>query len=491
MRNSVHTAACLGMAALVTACVTAPQPADRSEARRTIPPLFSEMVAIRSSEATHALKAPAYQVQGLARNSENPINTLDTSRGREPAVGGGYAKLTSFLVIAPRGTAGSESDKGEVHKAGIGGTYTRLMVRAELEADGQLGVHGDPVSPPGGKPLKYEPRSWPMRALWGEESATNFSLLFKVDTHEQIASLVTIGRQSNTKGEKWGRTVSHSDLSFPYFLVRNDGTSSAPKLAFRVKSDNTYQSQGFAAALSVALQVADKLVNEPIVVNSLASTSSRAKAKAADSAISQLFGTSIVEEHTTDRDLSGTVAPHTFSMGAAGVTVRLLLPAQEGDYAGALIPVGTWHVGFDDPKPSIFSPIRICTPMAAVATNYCATDLAMARARVTTSLAASEVLAFLLTPPPGAPITVETFLRTRPYVQSSMPLFASTDAGTQLRAYDSLCQNVVNDIVKLGLNDFDGRAVLWAAMKGMPDVVMASSVPATSSCRTLLNGFPA
>lgn len=501
MNRGLATMALLSVITLFAACASGPPsthqiavlpPAAVPPPPPVLPaPPAAAAVSPAAVPAQSPVASPSMPPDAAGKAKDGAKDPADSSQGKiaggkkqEAATTKEYVKLTNFLVINP--TASDPADR----KGKIAGTYTRLMVRGNLESNAKPDATGELAAPEGGRPMKYEPRYWITRAIWGKETATNFSLTFKIETHEQVASLVTIGWQSNTNGEKWERVISHSDYSFPYFLVRNDGSSSVPKLTFKLKSDNTYQSRGLAAALSVALQVADKLVREPTVVNTLASQASREKAQAADAAISQLFGTSIVEQLTTERDLAPTRNSHPFALGDAGVEVRLLLPVEEGDYRAEPKPVGSWYVGFDDPKPSIFSPVRICAPASTAGSEYCAEDVIKGEQRVASGLRASEVLAFLLTPPPGAAITVEAYLRSRPYVQSSILLFESTDAAIKLRAYDTLCQNVVNDIVKLGLNDFDGRIVLWALAKGMPDVVSMSAIPANSICKLMLVGLP-
>src|SRR5690606_22470997 len=153
-------------------------------------------------------------------------------------------------------------------------------------------------------------------------------------------------------GEQWNRVVHHTKSNFPLFLVKTDGSASVPVIKFSVSGTKSYSSKGAAAAVGVALAVAQATTQPISVVTKLSEQSTRDKARAIDGAIARLFSSGITEEHWSDRDLrlwriGATNAP-------SGVTVRFAIPGDENSWNSESLYIGSWTVTFDYPRPSIF-----------------------------------------------------------------------------------------------------------------------------------------
>lgn len=399
-----------------------------------------------------------------------------------PAVGNTTSPSTgsAYLDLTPLSTYEDQWDERQGEGRDFSGAYTRLVIRSEISANAMTSATGVAVQTEGREALGYKPRPWPARALMGKEFSANFSAAVKVGAFDQVVPLLTIGHQSNSSGERWTRQIYHDALNFPLFLVKRDGSASVPQIYFQVKLDKTYASRGAAAALGIAVQVAKALTNPPQVMTRLTSESAKNEARALDSAISQLFSSSITEEHWTDRDLRLWRPAKT---GASGVIVQFNLPGNEDDYEKP-VRVGRWRITFEEPRPSIFSDWRVCSDGSRM---RCEPTIERAKNAVVAEVTSGEILNYKLAPTSPDTSSIESYLGSRPWFTTSL-IALSRSKGDDLRsALNSFCNNVVNEITRLELSAFDAQAVLWAIHNGSPDSI--PSLKQAEGCTKALGDF--
>jgi hypothetical protein len=386
-----------------------------------------------------------------------------------------------YISITPFSAFTEEIDSESNGEMSFSDAYTRVIIQGRVFADKKSTLESLPTEKaPEETFLPYEPRGWLRRALVGKEFSMNLTAKVVIGSLEQTVPLVTIGHSSNSDGEKWTRSIHHSASNFPLFLVKGDGSASDPRIRFTVSAANSYASNGAAAALGVALQVAKATSSAPTVITRLTSDSTKTEAQAIDNAISKLFGSALAEEHWTDRDLK---KQSVNTANAHGALVQFSIPTDESDFQSKPIPLGTWQITFDSPRPSIFVDWRVCSDTFP----RCKTSLKHAKAAVVADIDSGEVLNYKLVPSNPQLATVRAYLGGLDWYSAAITSFA-TQKGAELDATaNAFCRRVVNEVTGLGLNGFDAGAVLWAVYVGMPAVFPDFSK--VESCTDLMKEF--
>jgi hypothetical protein len=369
--------------------------------------------------------------------------------------------------------------------AAFSDAYTRLVISSDLSADGNNNS-ADTDDP---KPLAYTPRPWWLRALIGKEFSLNLTAKVAVGTYETTVPLATVGHQSNSDGEQWSRIVHHSRMGFPLFLVKADGSTSAPTVEISVNGTKSYTSRGAAAALQVVLGVARATAQPAAVVTRLTEQSTKDQARAIDTAISKLFKSSITEEHWSDRDLR-LWRPAQKDGKLPGVKVTFNIPDDEHSWNSSPVQVGIWTISFDYPRPSIFSDWRICDDGNGL--PRCGGNSSKTKARVLAEVKdnPSEVLNYVLTNAGNGLGTIRAFVAQQDWYVSAQTALAASQRTTGSTTNDdpsksiasSLCRRIANEIAGLNLNGFDARIVAWAVTHGMPLTPGVNGFPTANEC---------
>jgi len=348
-------------------------------------------------------------------------------------------------------------------------SYTRLLILSDIPAYRHVGGRAE-ESP---TVLGYNKRMWLSRALVGSDFSINLTANVTVGGFESTVPLATVGHVSDSNGEQWNRVIHHTKANFPLFLVKADGSASVPVVKLTVNGTQSYSSRGAAAAVQVALGVARASAGSATVITKLSEQATRDKARAIDEAISRLFSSGVTEEHWTDRDLRfWRVGSHNTPQG---VKVSFNIPSDTNDWASKPLPVGSWIVTFDHPRPSIFSDWRVCST-----SNFprCATSRQAALKNIHQEVDFTQVLNYKLTGDPQGLGSIKAFISQQEWYTSAQVNFVKPAAK---QAAADFCRRVLNEVGGLGLNGIDARIVLWAVVKGLP---MAGDVDfsTVSSC---------
>lgn len=421
--------------------------------------------ASQAAAATTAMRAAIENINGGADETPpsefppvnlTPLSQFEDQWDKKRASGHDFAGSYTRLVVSSVLYANESAKKTATTKASDARKKADTAGKFESSADG--GAQTDDVP----SILPYKPRWWLVRAIVGREFAVNLSAKINVGSYETTVPLATIGHQSNSEGEIWTREVHHDKVNFPLFLVKEDGAASTPVIKLTVQGSKAYSSRGAGAALQVALGVARATAQPLSVVTKLSEQSTKDGARAVDDAISKLFTSGITEEHWSDRDL------RYWRMGdkdgVQGAKVKFFVPEDETSWDSKLKRVGEWIVSFDFPRPSIFSDWRMC---GSAKLPRCKTSRAAAEIAVYEGLNPSQVLNYELVRTNQGLATIRAYLAQQEwYVAAQVPL--SKDPKTAKDAASTLCRQVRNEIVGLGLNGFDADIVVWAIWKGMP-----------------------
>lgn len=374
---------------------------------------------------------------------------------------------------------GSADDSwGEPTEIGssFNGMYTKLVVHSRnlRKAPGTAGTGatgtGNEV-----EFLEYKTRNALARALWGYDySVTLTAKLHVKDTLDLTAPLVIVGHQSNSDGETWLREINFQRSDFPLFLFRSDGTS-VPSLTLEVKGSSSVASRGAAAAVSAITGIAKVSGADPAVITKLTEASTRTATQQVDNAISKLFSSSVTERFVSDRDLKRWT--ETGTAGPSGLMVTLNLPRDEREWNSNLGQVGQWILTFANPRPSIFYEWSVCANDDPK--KRCSKEADGARKMVAEHATGADILHFKLVPAANTLGQVDAYLRQQKWFTDASVALART--GDLTSAKNNFCQNVVDAMTALGLNEFDGQLVLWAVNLDMPTGFPALDSPKCSS----------
>lgn len=390
-----------------------------------------------------------------------------------------YSKINNneskYLNLTPLSTYSEQLSDEPDNDGHFSGAYTRIIIRSKLHADAsdEKSVNNKKLIE---ENYKYEKRHPLARLIFSQDYAINLTAKITIGNYNSTIPLATIGHQSNWEGEHWSRHIQHDILNTPLFLVKADGSSSFPQIQLSVNASNTYGSSAATAALGLAIQLAEAISSPPTVLTRLTADTTSKGAKALDNAISKLFSSGLTETHWTDRDLrKWSVGKNELNI----VDILFKLPITETDFNGPYIPIGNWQIGFDYPRPSIFSDVKICPIIDSNAiksstsnsknptVNRCGGDSIAAKNMVIKNFNASEILNYKLVTSLPELSTIRAYFSQLDWYMTSVASFNANESKDGYKK-SNFCKLVVNEITSLGLNSFDASLVLKAIYVGMP-----------------------
>lgn len=329
--------------------------------------------------------------------------------------------------------------------------YTKLVIYSDISAGEGGGASGI---------MKYESRHWLQRSVSRRDYSINLTAKVTAGAFEATLPLATVSHQSSKEGEEWIRTIHHSKQSFPLFLVPANGGASSPTVRLTVAGDRSYGSNALALAVQVATNIGRISASPSRVITTLSEKSAKDQARALDDAVSKLFGSKLLEEHWSDRDLRNW---QTGNGRPRGAKIDFHVPGGSGNWNSSSRLVGTWTVTFDYPQPSVFADWRICAETAA---PRCAGTRASAEQRVRKQVNAGQILNFPIASGEQSMSSIRAYLAQRDWFTGAQADLANS--GSRSRAASTMCRMIINEITSIGLNGFDAGLVIWAVARGMP-----------------------
>lgn len=376
--------------------------------------------------------------------------------------------LGNGVRITPLSEYSADSNESQNSPQGIfSGNYTRLLVLR--------------VQDSGKKPeMKYQKRKWLSRALMERNYSVNLTIRVEAGRFEAVVPLATVSQQSGTKGEKWDRVIHHERHNFPLFLVANSGYSSTPSVRVSVKGDENYSSNIASTAVQVAISAAQISGQPSPLVTNLSSGGVRAQAQAIDQAISQLFSSSLSEEHWSDRDLRQWRAD---GVAPSGILVSFKVPDAKNFDWNSAYAVGQWRITFDYPRPSAFVDWRIC-PGMDMKLARCAGSVEEARKKVLHEVDSGDVLNYQIASGSQGMGTIRSYLAQKDWFTTYVLRMARREnEGSE--ASTAFCRAVLNEMQGIGLSGFDSRIVLWAISDGLP-YLNQKSLLVSGECKKII-----
>lgn len=419
-----------------------------------------------ASAPPQALRTPVPEVAGTTARVA-AVRALPAEEVASPAVPAGAAAPstpafgTKLLSITQLSAANDTWTNPSSVGGKFNGMYTKLVVRAKDIAL-SAGTGGDQAG--NVDYLPYTRRRWLERALFGYDFSVTLTAKVTVkDTLDLTVPLAIVGHASNSDGETWVREIDLSRSDFPLFLFRSDGTS-VPSLTLEVKGSKSVASKGAAAAVSAITGIAKLAGADPAVITTLTKASTKAATQEVDNAISKLFSSSVTERFVSDRDLK-LWGEEGSSRSPQGLVVDLVLPETEEDWnVKNRRPIATWTLTFANPRPSVFYEWNVCEADDVKA--RCSQEVEDARVKVAKGVTPADVLHFRLVPTANGLGQIDAYLRQQKWFTDASVALARS--GNDAAAMNMFCQNVVDSMTSLGLNQFDGVLVLWAVDTGMP-----------------------
>jgi hypothetical protein len=381
---------------------------------------------------------------------------------------------TTFINITPFSTF---SDAWSPDSSAQGGQlehyYTRIIIT--------------PVRLTGsdsGSPLPYISRDWLARLLVGKEFAVNLTVSISAGLFKASIPIVTLDHKSNAEdGEQWNRTINHTLGDFPLFLVGAADGTDAPQITFELKDSIDYNSSVVAKSVDAAVVLAQDISPQSAIATKLSAPALQTQAQAVDKAISTLFGQGLDEKH-------GNSNPIRYWRYDQGINLTLYIPKGEDSFnSSEAQPIGTWHLSFEEPRPSAFVDWRICDPKAYggwtedTAPNYypgtnlglrCAKNPSSAIYAVYKELDANKVLGRSLASfaAPGTSAnslgSIEGYLSQQSWFKKALGQIGT--AKNETGAVPNFCRQIAHDISEVGLSTVDEGIVVWAVWKSSTDL---------------------
>ncbi len=405
-----------------------------------------------SSLAPGSQLSPSFQPNLVAGNgnpsggSSPPLTTPQSNSSHERQ----YIDLTPLTKMSfVKGD--STPNGGDYFDA-----YTRVILLNCSSVDcTELATASDANS----QPLPYHSRDPLSRFLIGQSVSYNFSVVVNAGSFTKTFSLVTIDHKSNSKdGEQWSQAVYHDVEANPLFLVTSGGEGGTPSIKAELKANIQTTSQAASQVVSAILSVAKDASPSGPVVTALTKTAIQSQASAIDKALGTLFGKSIDEANSTDRDLAGW-SP------SAGVLVTLSIPYDNTKLDSPPKWAGKWIVKFDDPRPSVFVDWRICDSNSL---KRCAGAKIDAQGAVYRDVDAGQVLKFTLTSDQNNLGLIENYLSQQSWYKFDTPILSdSSDRAKADDAATDFCENIQSGMEGVGLSSVDANIVVWATYMSM------------------------
>lgn len=361
------------------------------------------------------------------------------------------------------------------------GAYTRILVSATLPETPKAATEESSTdSNANTGAMIYRERGYIARYVFGDKYDLSLSAKVEINGYKETIPLATLSRVSNKEGQIWLRDLTSSLSGFPWFLVKKSADeTNAPRVSVEFNGSRTYESGIAGTALQVAVNGIKMVSPEAGVVTTLSSSATTAKATAIDQALSILFSSKLRERYVNDRKFS-TWRPD------GGLEVTLNLPKEDGDWNGDLAQVGKWKVGFDAPRPSVFSDWYLCDPLPTKGSGRCKKTFREATQEVSKEKDAASILVFQLVKTTAGGVSIRDYLQQQAWFTNAATSF-SGNADTNARAAGTVCTMVADTVLKLGLNNFDAAMVVWAVINGVPSMPTPENAAwQTRSCKDLL-----
>lgn len=408
-----------------------------------------------------------------------------------------FGSATIVAVAAPA-QATTPADNKPYAAAIYSRVITEGIERVEpIPADTYTRIVIEPVSDPKkDAALPYLKRNVFFRATLGKRYLNSAILKVAAGGYSSTVTLLTIDHQSSSKkGETFSRSVMGRGLNYPLFLVRGDTGSDVASFSMEANASDDNDSAGASLALKAAQRLVEAVAPESTVVTTLTSEKAKNFSTAVDNAFDRIFASSISEVHPFDLR---------FSEGKR-VRVEIYIPCIEGRWnlEGATpeslpknckalaegerqLLVGSWNIGFDAPRPSLFSNIRIkgtgnasATDDQISTTRKAAVDDARTRP--------TAILGFKLVEGLQNLGTVASILRQQSWWTETL-----TQAQTALAAKPAstppeivtFCQRIRGAVVAIGLSNLDAQLVSYAVSQSdMVSPTMGMKMVAEPNCR--------
>jgi len=344
-------------------------------------------------------------------------------------------------------------------RADFAGKYTRLVLVGDLPTviSGSGGNQTSEVAP-------YTKRDAVARFLVSKASGISLVAHISVPaTLKSVTPLVSLSRLSNSDGEAWTRELVLEKKATPHFLVKDDGSNSSVSVMFEAKASDTFASRGLAVGVGALNKLAVTAGVNPPLITTLNKESVRNLATELDSAISRLLATSITEKVEADRSLIGWGTEK-----GKGLSLSFRVPKDlEGTdlQEGNLRTVGTWHVYFERPRPSIFVDMVVC-PTADGTGCLRPGDLE-------TAVGQTANLASVLSYPVGGSgdvqRTVKSHMRqTEWWATTTREWATATTPALRTPVITGFCKQVVSEAAELGFSGVDAKLILAAIIELVP-----------------------
>jgi hypothetical protein len=319
-------------------------------------------------------------------------------------------------------------------------TYTRL----EVTSSGS-GVVKDA--------LEYTKRKAFWRLTIGKRYTTNVSLKATANRFVATVPLLTTDHESSSKqGESFTRTHLRTTFDFPLFLVRSDAAGDVASFEFLVNASDGTQSGGTSLALGAAERLLKTVAPTAGVLTTLSEDRTRELAGAIDSTVSALFSSTVSERQRFDINLRSGKA----------YKLEVFGPEQEGKLENLRRRLGSWRIAFAEPRPSVFSQVRVC---ANPADEGCRPTLSSARQEAARDAMSRplSVLAFKLVGEAQELGTIGSYLKQQGWwTEDVTELQAGSATDNRADKARLFCRRIRSAIVSIGLNDLDGRIVSQA-----------------------------
>ncbi len=353
------------------------------------------------------------------------------------------------------------------------GKYTRLVLVGELPI-----LAGSSVIDQTAEIAAYNKRDPVARFLMSKASGISLVAHISVPgTLKTVAPLVSLSRISNSDGESWTRELVLEKKATPHFLVKDDGSNSSVSVVFEAKASDNYASRGLAVGVSALSKLASTAGVNPPLITALNKDSVRNLATELDSAISRLLATSITEKVEADRSLIGWGTEK-----GKGLSLSFRVPK---DLEGTdmrednLRTVGTWHVYFEPPRPSIFVDQVICPTTTSIG--------CLIEENVDTAVGQKANLASVLSYPVGGSgdiqRTVKSHMRQTEWWATTMRDWAAATPTLRTQVITGFCKQVVSEASELGFSGVDARLILAAIIELVP--LPAESEQMRTSCAAI------
>lgn len=327
----------------------------------------------------------------------------------------------------------------------------------------------------------------------------------RIDMHDpdqtMIIPLVAFGYQGKVgKGQSWVTDVIGDDQSLPFFRI---GPSSSATITVTAKSTDDMEVRATSSVLSALRAIGSIVTPGGSLLTSLNRNSLNQASNTVDNALSNIWSETIDEHEVTGRQLSEWYE-------TSGFTIEVVVPSFVRTGANRDDPAKTtvrrYALQLSCPRFSIFDAAVACRRGERAAdqptfpganSGSASTEFRDTVTRMKTAVTAQQILNF----PLAQGKTLAQFLSDQSWyteflrmVDEPPPAAVSGGAGPPkpekartIRDYTALCRRIVDTLYGAGLNNFDARLGLWAAIAGSADFVgLTDKFQENTGCTTLL-----